>query len=166
MGAHELTHTHAHLNMVKITGMGKAPGGRKGKPTGQPAKGVQKRPMLPKKMKVANVGPGGRKGAPTKGGPTPRPKAAPVRKPGVPVAAPTARATGRHTIVLQQPTSANGSRTWSDFDSTPQAVDFLVSVRRAGSKPARPNCMRLSRTCQNYCAHLCAFWLTWFQSYS
>ena len=113
---------HTSSRMAKRA-PGKAPGGprRQQGATAQKGKGVvkvQKRPVLPVKL-GGGKGPIREwdKGKPGVGGGKPKP--GPVRKPGVP-AAPAAGAKGRHTILLQQATGAAGTRTWHDFDSTPQ----------------------------------------------
>ena len=48
-----------------------------------------------------------------------------------PASAPSARPSGRHTLLLKQETTAASSRTWSDYASTNDAVDGFVSSYEA-----------------------------------
>jgi len=45
---------------------------------------------------------------------------------------------GRHTVLLQQPTAANGSRTWADFASVTEALDFFVNGYEAQLRRLNP----------------------------
>eukprot|EP00966_Prymnesium_polylepis_P104816 2428101-Prymnesium_polylepis.1 len=75
-----------------------------------------------------------------------KPKPAPVRKPGMPVPTAAPKGGGRHTIMLQQATSAPGSRTWTDFDSTPAALDFFTGGYEKELRKLNPASAQLTYT--------------------
>ena len=50
----------------------------------------------------------------------------------------------RHTLLLQQPTAAAGSRTWSDYPSTVAAVEAFVTSYEAALRKLNPAAKQLT----------------------
>ena len=116
--------------------MGRAPGGAKkmGKKNnnngGRAPGGVAKKtgPMAGKKMGKA---PGGVKVGALRGKGIKGMQRAANAQANAAASRPFVPSSQRHTLLLQQPTSAAGSRSWSDFNSTVEAVESFVTSYEA-----------------------------------
>ncbi|KAL1521787.1 hypothetical protein AB1Y20_021440 [Prymnesium parvum] len=128
---------YKNISLVGVAPMAKrgtskrAPLPKAGGPVGKGGMKIKKRPALPATLSAARPN---QLHPPRQGG-----------KPKFHAAAPKA-AVGRHTILLQQPTSAAASRTWNDFDSTPKALDFFTNGYERELRKLNPGSAQLTYT--------------------
>lgn len=121
-------------------GVGRAPGGKKGGGMGGGVKskagGINKKQNLANKL-GKKTAPGGVKG---KGGQKGMQRVNIVK----PATQPGFGNSQRHTLLLQQPTSGAGSRTWSDYPSQVDAVEAFVTQYEAALRKLNPAAKQLT----------------------